>query len=398
MAKFDICEFNYITSGKKQNTFNFAYSYTDDGMIQNEASKPSGMSAIITQTFFGDVGKYDTMSQRYDSNKASMYDIDNKRIIHNVYDLSKTPLKTTSNKASYMSDEKIDIYVPQISNDFLNLVQFKNYAFGLTRLTTDEPIMLNTIYDQLSKFKVSYCYQLSNEQIQTILYPRPTELSIYDDSLNDQSYDTYTEWIDNNQSLSNTIISSIFNFRRVLIGINYNKLIEIPEDVEYNDYSKGYIQCNQIVMKNHLNYAYTLCTDVNSKLCGCREYCNVNVCGNQLYATYRDNVNYNSESEQDHSEYQISVHNMEMASRQNSYTYQHIEVINSWNKFDNSKVEGHKSSMFSISLIDTGLNSSSINDNVKQKLRQTIMNSVRSIINAIAPANTQLFKVYFEGK
>lgn len=397
MAKFDICEFNYITSGKKQNTFNFAYSYTDDGMIKNEASKPVGMSAIITQTFFGDVGEYETMSQRYNTNKASMYDIDNKRIIHNLYDLSKTQLKTTSNKASYMSNEKIDIYVPQISNDFLNLVQFKNYAFGLTRLATDEPIMLNTIYDELSKFETSYCYQLSNAQQQTILYPKPTELSIYDNSLKNKSYDTYTEWIDNNPSLSNIILSSIFNIRRVLIGIQYNRLIEIPEDVEYNDYSKGYIQCDQLVMKNHFDYTYTLSTDI-SRLSCCREYCNVNVCGNQLYTTYRDNVNYTSGNIPSHtySKEKVIVHYRKMVPQ--PYSYQKVEVINSWNKFDNSKVEGHKSSMFSISLIDTGLNSSSINENAKQKLRQTIMNSVRSIVDAIAPANTQLFKIYFEGK
>ena len=397
MAKFDICEFNYITSGKKQNTFNFAYSYTDDGMIKNEASKPAGMSAIITQTFFGDVGEYETMSQRYNTNKASMYDIDNKRIIHNLYDLSKTQLKTTSNKASYISNEKIDIYVPQISNDFLNLVQFKNYAFGLTRSTTDEPIMLNTIYDELSKFETSYCYQLSNAQQQTILYPKPTELSIYDNSLRNKSYDTYTEWIDNNPSLSNIILSSIFNIRRVLIGIQYNRLIEIPEDVEYNDYSKGYIQCDQLVMKNHLDYTYTLSTNINT-LSGCREYCNVNVCGNQLYTTYRDNINYSSGNIPSHtySKEKVIVHYRKMVPQ--PYSYQKVEVINSWNKFDNSKVEGHKSSMFSISLIDTGLNSSSINENAKQKLRQTIMNSVRSIVDAIAPANTQLFKIYFEGK
>ena len=397
MAKFDICEFNYITSGKKQNTFNFAYSYTDDGMIKNEASKPAGMSAIITQTFFGDVGEYETMSQRYNTNKASMYDIDNKRIIHNLYDLSKTQLKTTSNKASYISNEKIDIYVPQISNDFLNLVQFKNYAFGLTRSTTDEPIMLNTIYDELSKFETSYCYQLSNAQQQTILYPKPTELSIYDNSLHNKSYDTYTEWIDNNPSLSNIILSSIFNIRRVLIGIQYNRLIEIPEDVEYNDYSKGYIQCDQLVMKNHLDYTYTLSTNINT-LSGCREYCNVNVCGNQLYTTYRDNINYSSGNIPSHtySKEKVIVHYRKMVPQ--PYSYQKVEVINSWNKFDNSKVEGHKSSMFSISLIDTGLNSSSINENAKQKLRQTIMNSVRSIVDAIAPANTQLFKIYFEGK
>ena len=61
MAKFDIRDFNYITCGKTQNTFNVSYAYTDDGMIRTTA-KPASLSALRTSTFFGNIGKYDSMS------------------------------------------------------------------------------------------------------------------------------------------------------------------------------------------------------------------------------------------------------------------------------------------------------------------------------------------------
>ena len=54
--------------------------------------------------------------------------------------------------------------------------------------------------------------------------------------------------------------------------------------------------------------------------------------------------------------------------------------------------------MYSLSLNDTGLNSSNIAETTKAKLRQNITNSIRVIAEKICPANTQLFQVYFEGK
>ena len=53
-----------------------------------------------------------------------MYDIGNKVIIHNLYELPKSKLKTTAIKHSSISvsTEKIDMYVPHISDDFIHVV------------------------------------------------------------------------------------------------------------------------------------------------------------------------------------------------------------------------------------------------------------------------------------
>lgn len=406
MAKFDIREFNYITSGKTQNTFNVSFCYTDDGMIQAQAKKPTTLSATRTRTFFGDIGEYATMSQQYASNKESFYDIDHKTIIHNSYELPKTQLKTTAIKhsaTSYASTDKLDIFVHQISDDFIHIAQFENYAYALTKMTDKEPIILSVMLNNNSNFDATYHYVLSNGQHMTFTQPKSNEVL-------GGSHQTYKELIDNAHTLSDYAISNIFNIKRDLSGVQHNYIIEIPEDKKYNDYTKGYIQCDQIVAKNHLDYTYTLSTDASFNLYGCREYCNIGVCGGQLYMTYRDNVKYNrvgtsigtvtyydniGTDEYDRTVYQ---YNLEPSQPKDSYTYQHVEVLNSWNRYDGSINAGHKSSLFSLRLIDTGLNSSTINENVKTKLRQNIMNNIRSIIDKITPANTQLFNIYFEGK
>ena len=50
--------------------------------------------------------------------------------------------------------------------------------------------------------------------------------------------------IDNQGPLSDWAISTIFSIKRDLDGIERNFIVEIPEDKRYNDYTKGYIQCD----------------------------------------------------------------------------------------------------------------------------------------------------------
>ena len=81
------------------------------------------MLKLRTTTFFGDIGEHESMSSRYATNKASFFDIDNNKIIHNLYELPKSKLKTTAVKHSSISvsTEKIDMYVPSISDDFIHI-------------------------------------------------------------------------------------------------------------------------------------------------------------------------------------------------------------------------------------------------------------------------------------
>ncbi|MBP5785442.1 MAG: hypothetical protein J6W16_07675, partial [Methanobrevibacter sp.] len=140
-------------------------------------------------------------------------------------------------------------------------------------------------------------------------------------------------------------------------------------------------QGDMMVAKNHLNYSYTMDMDEMLTLSGCREYCNIDVCGDQLYLTYRDNINYKSDYingityvdvGSSNETYDPTVNVINMTKERQPYGYQHVEVVNSWNKWDGSANAGHKSSMFSLRLIDTGLNESTINEEAKMKLRENI--------------------------
>lgn len=396
MAKFDIQELNYITSGKTQNTFNVSYCYTDDGMIKlnDPSKKPTELSIIRTHTFFGDIGEHDTLSEKYGDNKSSFYDMTQNIIVHNLYNINKTKIKTTAKNKLY---EYHDIYVPYISTDFINICQHKSNAYGLTYEYDKNPTTLSLLYNNTNAFDVTYHAVLSADQIHTFLYPKP------DDILTQCS--TYTDVIDNSLDLSNAIISTIFSTKRDLLGITHNYIVELPESKTFIDYTKGYVLGDTIVAKNHLNYAYSMSTDSLFNLSGCREYCNIDSCGNQLYMTYRDNIDYESNYSgtvsyysNDGDNYNKDIDVLTMTKKRRPYNYQHVEVIESWNRFDGGINAGHKSSMFSIKLIDTGLNESTISEDVKAKLRQNVKNSIRSIIENIIPAHTQLFEIYFDGK
>ena len=122
MAKFDVKALNYITCGAKQNTFNIEYRYTDDGMVQGgrTAAVNKTLSASHTNTFFGDVGTNETMKQSFATNKASFYDVDKKMLIHGLYSLTKTKMRSTAKKQG-MNADNIDVYVPSISNDLIGM-------------------------------------------------------------------------------------------------------------------------------------------------------------------------------------------------------------------------------------------------------------------------------------
>lgn len=397
MAKFDIQELNYITAGKSQNTFNITYKYTEDGMIQlKEKQAPEGLSVSRTHTFFGDIGEYDTMSDNYNSNKQSFYDMTNNILVHNLYSNERIKTKTTAKQHNSIGQYQ-DIYVPHISNDFIHMCQFKSNAYGLTREYTYNPLTLRTVNNNYIENDTSYHTQLSTCHFHTYLYPTPKDIYA--------ACSTYTEVIDNNDDLSNQLISSIFCPNVDLCGMHHNYIVEIPENGKFIDYLNGHLIGDTIVAKNHLDYTYTLSVDDSYNISGCREYCNIDQCGGRLYMTYRNTVNYRSISsnvvtyyDNVNDDLDLSIAQYAIERQPTYYNYQHVEVIDSWNRFDGDVNTGHKSSMFSIRLVDTGLNESTIPDEAKKKLRENVEHNVRQIIDNLIPAHTQLFKVYFDGK
>lgn len=416
MAKFDVKSVNMITCGPKQNTFSIDFAYRHDSNIDPSTPLPDRFDRVISRTFFGNIGTDETMHDSYATNKSAFYDVNNKIIIHNLYDITKTRLKTTAKKQSVdpTRNDRIEMYAPVVSSDLFDICQLANYAYALTEKTSQSPVMLSADFTGATATDYSYTYALVNQCIDTYLYPMVTDLT------GSEAISTYQLYALENE-LSDSRISSIFSSARDLDGINYHYLLEIPEGTVDNDYDRGYIQANMYLGKNVLNYMYD--TQISSdmfELNNCRDYCGIGVCGGQMFMKYRVNTDYKNRNRtvtfyennpldqydadpQGQSagqvEYQYdSVVHYPMEEERTPYSYQHVEVVHSLNRFDGDINNGHKSSLYSLTLHDTGLNSSTIPENVKSKLRQTIINNIRSVADKICPANTQLFNVYFEGK
>ena len=413
MAKLDIRGLNYITSSGKQNTFNIDIAYTDDGHIKAARSVvPKGFELQATRTFFGNVGEEESMSQRYGTNMESLYDVNNNIIIHNLYDLTKVKLKASTSQGS---SKKVDLFIPEISDDFLDVCQFDGFAYGLTKRTNDSLTVLSTCMNNKSDTDYSYHYQYAKDGlIATHLYPivqidltaDMIEHGIKESKVSQIStYDLYVLGGGVDPMLSAQRVANVFNVARNIQNVKYNYLVEIPENMEFNKYEDGYIQCNAFLAKNDLTYQYDMNVsgDLNGHvlnkigLYDTRDYIGLGVCGGKMYMKYRDNISYPmSADEHVRSKGNVIQHkfNNEISA---DFSFQHVEIVNSLNRFSSSS-NGHKSSMYSLSLNDTGLNSSNIAETTKAKLRQNITNSIRVIAEKICPANTQLFQVYFEGK
>lgn len=385
-----------MTCGTKQNSFNITYAYTDDNHIMT--TKPKSLSVVHTNTFFGDVGTSESMSQKRATNKSAFYDINNKIIIHNLYNLNKVKLQDSDYK--YNSSKHVDMYVPYMPNDFINCCQVKNYAYALSRELSTQPMTKTISFDQTPECQ--YRYALSSQDIHTYLYNALADLSTEEQM---SSYNMYISAnVSSESSLSNYYLSSIFDIKRVLSVLDYNYFIEFPNSTIQNTYSNGEIKCNFAVTKNPYDINYNMNIESSYNVIDSRQYCGIDYCGGLLYLRFRDNVKYtvlSSAIEQEKDKFAADKVKLTVTKEQpqTSYTYQHIEVIKSFDRFDASDAStGHKSTLFSVQLNDIGLNKSTIDETVKAKLRRTITNNIQKIAEKICPAHTQLFNVYFEGK
>jgi hypothetical protein len=184
------------------------------------------------------------MSEKFNSNKSSLYDITNNIIIHNLYNINKTKIQTTAKKYNTTNEYK-DIYVPYISDDFIKICQFESNAYGLTKEYTTNPMILSVHYNDSTAFDISYYNTLTSNAFNTLIYPSPNEIN--------SNCSTYTDAIISAGELSNACISSIFCPNKNLIGIKHNYIVELPENGQYIDYTIGHIFGDTTITQNHLN-------------------------------------------------------------------------------------------------------------------------------------------------
>jgi hypothetical protein len=119
MSKYIVKDFNYIASGEKTKIINLDIESVD------KTEKYPNM------TYICGIEENDTiMDFEQNYNKSSLYDTNTKQIIHNLYDIKDVCLKSDIKQSlndnnvidSYKSDNYVDIYGPQLTENPIDFV------------------------------------------------------------------------------------------------------------------------------------------------------------------------------------------------------------------------------------------------------------------------------------
>lgn len=422
MAKYKVNRINYITVGKSQHLLNMDVNRLDTNYSQfvlgtgdkldNKPilNKNNLKFRIITRNNEGTGNLESTLESRTyitndgengifggsDTHIFSIKQTDkasditkNGILIDPLYLINDICIKSSVKKPENLqkisskktSDDFVDIYAPVISDEFVYMCQYGTYTLALTHRTTNGPNYLQTnlatLNNELSNSidNTIYSWEINSQQIKTYLYNTK-------DTLNDK----------NSEELSN-----YFKPKYNLVGLKYNYILEIPNVLDYNvynDYESGDIQGDFVQAKNQYDAKYSINMPSISSIQNARDYIGIDVCGNQPYLKFYDNVNYNTSLN-----IQTKTNNFDdiqsVGISEDSYKvypFQKIETFDYINRFRN--VSKHKSPLYSLKINKTGLSYIKDSD-ARIKIKKEITNNIREITKKLCPAQTQLFNVYF---
>ena len=422
MAKYKVNRINYITVGKSQHLLNMDVTRLDTNYssfvlgtnerLENKTivSKDNFKFRIITKSNEGSGNLENSVESRTyvtndgengifggsDSHIFSIKQSDkaaeitkNGVLIDPLYLINDICIKSSVEKPNNLqkisskktSDNYVDIYSPVISDEFIYMCQYGSYTLALTHRTTNGPNYLQTnlatLNNELSNYidNTIYSWEINSQQIKTYLYNTK-------DTLNDKDQKE---------------LSNYFKPKYNLVGLKYNYILEIPNVLGsnvYNDYESGDIQGDFVQAKNQYDAKYSINMPSISSIQNARDYIGIDICGNQPYLKFYDNVNYylglNTQTKTTNFDDIQSSGVSEDSSK--VYPFQKIETFDYINRFRN--ISKHKSPLYSLKINKTGLSYIKDSD-ARIKIKKEITNNIREITKKLCPAQTQLFNVYF---
>lgn len=244
--------------------------------------------------------------------------------------------------------------------------------------------------DQTSKY---YNYEIYGERVPTYIYTPKYQYSVQDDP------------------------SVLTDPRYNLLDIGYNYVMEMSQNALNrgleHEYDKGDIYGYPVVTKAFHNSLYTTDMSGQSDLRNCRQYVGIGLTrgyGSQRrpYLKYYDVVDYSGTVGS--TRYSEQIEDVHLSSNSSiHYPYQKIEYY--YPSVFSSKSK-HKSTLFSVRIDNCDIDSeiekfetggelhetAQYPDRVVgllKKIKSDIKAGVREIVKNVAPANTQLFDVYF---
>lgn len=336
--------------------------------------------------------------------------------LNNMYPLSSFIIQ------SYQY-EKIPSERQNNINDFLNIYapdttyvkgcQFFNYGYLLSDLT-DKSISVDSMSFSGDIFSTSYTTK-TEMPIDTYVYSSLDKI-------------TSSPYASTGTVCGEYTAIPLYD----LSGVRFNFINECPLEFKYSGYNVdstsaySYIFADSVNAKNNYNYNYSVesivtssvnISAVNAELRNAREYYNIGTTGDLLYMIYKTNKHYASPSSVSLSSnitnvtfgmnptsafatsgsiIKIPMSTMTSLSSNIYEQYDNVETIYSINRIKEPIT--HKSNLYSINIQNANINSSDLTDVDKTTLKRNLSNIMENMIKNISPANTQLFKIYWNGQ
>ena len=348
-------------------------------------------------------------------NKWNFNDLTINSMCSNIYPLSSFMIQSYQYKippAHRQNNETdfIDLYAPDVMP--IKSCQHFDYGYFLTDLTnksiTSDELIFNTDINATSYLANT------NVPINTYVYPSSAIIMNPADPNNVAT------------SGESTFIP-LYNLTDIL----FNFFEEIPLDFNYYNFepltTSGYYYINGDCTntKNQYNYDYnmvsrvtstTSVTSVSAVLDQTRKYSNIGVAGDLLYMVYRTNQYYSSGTVSLSSNTTgVTFGMVPTSSFANSgsivpipmtgpYTknygiaeqFDAVEVIDSLDRLKNTN--GHKTNLFSINIKNANINTAPLSATDIANIKNSLTNIIENVISNVIPANTQLFKIYWNGQ
>ena len=350
----EILKVNNVIAGSKVKMFDISVKQDDDTILSN----------VI---YIADIDNGNSIDRNKKSNTLCFAaNVNGKEeLVHNMYSSKDVFWKSAIYKTSKTART-------DTTHDFQNIFQHQISSYLTNALEVDNTIYIlgeksnlghmNISSDILSYVSCDNGIVIPNaSEIQTVIYDKPYIVSCLENNIKPDPI--------------SSVLSTVSN-------IQYNTVYEIPGQVQ-NDYQSSNIAANTFKTKNQYDSTYNMAHDESTFLSNARDYVGIGKCGNQVFLKYYDNISYDKDTLTPESS----------LSGKNNFRHQHVETLGAVNRFANAA--GHKTNLYSIAVKTDLLED--LKGNVLKTMRYEMQNTIRSIAEALAPAHTQLFKVYVNG-
>lgn len=399
----NIKSLNYIVSGKTEKIINIDVENQDNGKIVNWSFIPDENSdSNSNASFVLDYNTHRLLKYPSVSDSSKKDSENNHRIVYDLFDFKDVAVKSDFSDSNFNC-----VYGPQLSANPIGFCQGSEAnAFGMTEEITNSPIIANTNLrdirvdrDNGKRTALYWKYVLKDGDQDIYTYIPLDKLSV-------DSYYTYLS--SGNPALSVDRFDKLFSPETDMLGIPKNYLYEFylsnikSSGPKYNNFNEGELFGNVFSGKNMYNGKYSMELNIENngenneqkKSAGGRRYVGIGSVGGHVFLKYYDDVKRLENSKVEHKKDGLSFVKCNETIDSNGEKYQKVEVLDSINRFVSKS--NHKSNLYSIRISKLGLvNHESLLGKLSE-IKSDIEKNVRMIAEKLAPAHTQLFKVYVE--